>query len=81
MLPIKDDDTRRFFVFLPAEKAYEVVANSKNMLRPEEIEEDEDEEEGGGMMESILYSKMPKEEACKDALPLCKGTYVAGRPL
>ena len=81
MLPIKDDDTRRFFVFLPAEKAYEVVANSKNMLRPEEIEEDEDEEEGGDMMESILYSKMPKEVACKDALPLGKGTYVAGRPL
>lgn len=81
MLPIKDDDTRRFFVFLPAEKAYEVVANSKNMLRPEEIEEDEDEEEGGDMMESILYSKMPKEEACKDALPLGKGTYVAGRSL
>ena len=57
MLPIKDDDTRRFFVFLPAEKAYEVVANSKNMLRPEEIEEDEDEEEGdsGGDVDDFPY--------------------------
>ncbi|KAK8812333.1 hypothetical protein WA158_007567 [Blastocystis sp. Blastoise] len=75
-LPKKGDDNRKFFVFLPAEKAYEVVANSKNMLRPEE-NQDEDEEGGSStILDTIIYTKMPKEEPCRDALPLGDGTFL-----
>ena len=65
-VPDAQDDKRRFFIFLPAQKAYKMIKEWEER----DTEEEPTEEEMNLFYGSVMYNKMPKEEPCQDVLPL-----------
>ena len=65
-VPDTQDDKRRFFIFLPAQKAYKMIKEWEER----DTEEEPTDEELSHFYGSVMYSKMPKEEPCQAVLPL-----------
>ena len=65
-VPDTKDDNRRFFIFLPAAKAYKMIKEWEELVLEDEVSEEQESRFFGG----VLYEKMPKEEPCQDVLPL-----------
>ena len=70
-IPVEGDDERRFFIFLSAKKGCEMIKNWEERDPEEELEEGAEEQ----FYSRLLYTKMPKEESCQDALPLNNGLW------
>lgn len=72
IMPIQGDDPRRYFIFFPAEKAKKVVSS----MNERDEEEENSEEKMKAFFAEVMFSTMPKEEACQDVLPLNDCKYV-----
>lgn len=68
-VPVNEDDTRRWYIVLPSEKAISIIKDWEEMDTEEEITEEMEKAYFSG----VLYNEMPKHEACRDVLPMDNG--------
>lgn len=68
-LPTQRDDSRRYYIFLPCEKATKLIKDWEERDPEEEVTEEMEK----AYFQSVLFDPMPKEESCRDVLPLNNG--------
>ena len=68
-MPTQRDDPRRYYIFLPCEKATKLIKEWEERDPEEEVTEEMEK----AYFQSVLFDPMPKEEPCSDVLPLSNG--------
>lgn len=68
-VPVDEDDTRRWYIVLPSDKAVSIIKNWEEKDPEEEVTEEMEKAYFSG----VLYNEMPKHEPCRDVLPMNNG--------